>query len=275
MNHLLKIIFGIKLLVLFNIAICYSQSNTDDLTTQTSFEDKIIIGEEYTYIVKYAFLNLGEVKTKVFAKEILDGKTIYKAMAYIDSYEGLPIVDIHQTYESWFDSTLYPVYFQTVFFEDTDTSYTKYFFEEENRIQVIKGKLHCKETLLDTTVEVDGRFYDGLSLLYSTRYNFNQLDSIALQCYVSEDTSTTVINYYQDKEEISIESVKHTIGCRRLDGESSFTGVYGLTGYFEGWFSDDEQRVPISADLQVLIGNVKVELIDWNNEQWQPPVYNH
>ena len=134
MNHLLKIIFGIKIIVLFNIAICYSQSNTADSTTQTSFEDKIIIGEEYTYIVKYAFLNLGEVKTKVIAKEKLGGKTIYKAIAHIDSYEGLPIVNLHQTYESWFDSTLHPVYFQTLLFEELDTSYTKYFFKEENQI---------------------------------------------------------------------------------------------------------------------------------------------
>jgi hypothetical protein len=272
MNYLLKIIFGINVIVLFNLNFCYSQNNTDS-TTQTSFDHKFIVGEEYTYLVKYAFLNLGEVKTKVFAKEKLDGKTIYKAIAFIDSYEGLPIVNLHQTYESWFDSTLHPVYFQTLLFEETDTSYTKYFFKEENRIHVIKGKLSNSEPSLDTTVIVNGKFYDGLSLLYSARYNFDELDSIALQCYVSEDTSTTIINYYQDKEEISIEAIGQTIGCRRLDGESSFTGVYGLTGYFEGWFSDDEQRVPISANLQVLIGNVKVELIDWKNEQWQPPVY--
>ncbi|UCH65057.1 MAG: DUF3108 domain-containing protein [Ignavibacterium sp.] len=269
---MLKIIFGIKIIVLFNLAYCYSQNSTDS-TTRTSFEHKIIVGEEYTYIVKYAFLNLGEVKTKVFAKERLDGKTIYKAMAYIDSYEGLPIVDLHQTYESWFDSTLHPVYFQTLAFEETDTSYTNYFFYEDSIIHVIKGTLNNSQPVLDTTVTVNGKFYDGLSLLYSARYNFDKLDSIDLQCYVSEDTSSTAINYYHDSEEISIEAVGHPIGCRRLDGESSFTGVYGLTGYFEGWFSDDEQRVPITADLQVMIGNVKVELIEWNNDQWQPPVY--
>ena len=272
MNHLLKIIFGIKILVLFNFSFCFSQYNSES-NTRASFDNKIIVGEEYTYLVKYAFLNLGEVKTKVMAKEKLGGKTIYKAIAHIDSYEGLPIVDLHQTYESWFDSTLHPVYFQTLIFEESDTSYTKYFFKENNKIHVIKGKLGCSDTILDTTIEVTGRFYDGLSLLYSARFNFDQLDSIALKCYVSEDTSTTVIKYYHEKEEISIESVKYKIGCRRLDGETGFTGVYGLTGYFEGWFSDDEQRVPISADLQVLIGNVKVELIDWNNKQWQPPVY--
>jgi len=272
MIYLLKIFFGIKIIVLLNLPICYSQ-NKDVINNQSSFDNKIHVGEEYTYLVRYAFMNLGEVRTKVFAKEIIGGKTIYKAVAYIDSYRGLPIVDLHQTYESWFDSTLHPIYFQSLLFGETDTSYTKYFFEEENQIHVVKGKLNSKETCLDTTIIVNGKFYDGLTLLYIARFNFDLLDSISLQCYISEDTSTTVINYYRQKEEISIEAVEYNIGCLRLDGESSFSGVFGLTGYFEGWFSDDEHRVPLSAELQVLIGNVTVELIDWKNEKWQPPVY--
>ncbi len=272
MNYSLKIFFGIKIIFLLNLSICYSQIN-NITNNQTSFENKIEVGEEYIYVVKYAFINLGEIRTKVFAKEIIGGKTIYKAVAYIDSYEGLPIVDLHQTYESWFDSTLHPVYFQSLLFEETDTSYTKYFFEEDNQIRVVKGRLNSNETCLDTTVIVNGKFYDGLTLLYIARFNFDLLNSFAARCFISEDTSTTVINYYNEKEEISIEAVGYNIGCLRLDGESSFSGVFGLTGYFEGWFSDDEYRVPISADLQVLIGNVTVELIDWKNKKWQPPVY--
>ena len=144
-------------------------------------------------------MNLGEVKTKIFARENLNGKTIYKAIANIDSYEGLPIVTLHQTFESWFDSTLHPIYFQTLLFNETDTSYTKYFFEKENQVQVIKGKLGNTESLLDTTVVVSGRFYDGLTLLYAARYNFDILDSTTLKCYVAEDTSKTLINYYHKK----------------------------------------------------------------------------
>ena len=272
MIYLLKIFFCINIIALINLQYCYSQNN-DVTNIQTSFDHKIKVGEEYTYLVKYAFMNLGEVKTKIFARENLNGKTIYKAIANIDSYEGLPIVTLHQTFESWFDSTLHPVYFQTLLFDETDTSYTKYFFEKDNQIHVIKGILGNTESLLDTTVEVSGQFYDGLTLLYAARFNFDLLDSIALQCYVAEDTSTSLINYYHKKERISIEAVDYEISCLRLDGESNFTGVFGLTGYFEGWFSDDKQRVPLSADLQVMIGNITVELIDWKNEEWQPPVY--
>ena len=272
MIYLLKIFFVIKLIVLINFPYCYSQNNTV-AQTQTSFDHKIEVGEEYTYLVKYAFLNLGEVRTKIFAKEQLDGKTISKAIAYLDSYEGLPLVDLHQTFESWFDSTLHPILFQSFLFEETDTTYTKYLFEEENQIHVIKGSLNSNETSLDTTVKVNGKFFDGLTLLYVARYNFDLLNSISLQCFIAEDTSTTIVNYYSDKEEISIEAVGYNIGSLRLDGDSGFTGVFGLTGYFEGWFSDDEHRVPLSADLQVMIGNVTVELIEWKNEEWQPPVY--
>ena len=274
MIFLLKIFYGILLLVLINFQNSYSQSDTVK-NVQPSFDQKIEVGEEYTYLVKYAFLNLGEVKTKIFAKEKLHGKTIYKAIAYIDSYKGLPLVDLHQTFESWFDSKLHPVFFQSYLFGDTDTTYTKYFFEDENRIHVIKGNLSGSETSLDTTIKVDGIFYDGLTLLYAARYNFDSLNSITLPCFIAEDTSTTFVNYYPEEEEISIDVVGYNIGSIKLDGEATFAGVFGLTGYFEGWFSDDEHRVPLSANLQVMIGNVTLELIDWKNKKWQPPVYRN
>ena len=274
MIFLLKIFYGILLLVLINFQNSYSQSDTVK-NVQPSFDQKIEVGEEYTYLVKYAFLNLGEVKTKIFAKEKLHGKTIYKAIAYIDSYEGLPLVDLHQTFESWFDSKLHPVFFQSYLFGDTDTTYTKYFFEDKNQIHVIKGNLSGSETSLDTTIKLDGIFYDGLTLLYAARYNFDSLNSITLPCFIAEDTSTTFVNYYPEEEEISIDVVGYNIGSIKLDGEATFAGVFGLTGYFEGWFSDDEHRVPLSANLQVMIGNVTLELIDWKNKKWQPPVYRN
>jgi hypothetical protein len=50
-----------------------------------------------------------------------------------------------------------------------------------------------------------------------------------------------------------------------------FSGIYGLTGPFEGWFSNDDARVPIRANMEVMLGSVKVELIGWNRGGWNPP----
>ena len=48
--------------------------------------------------------------------------------------------------------------------------------------------------------------------------------------------------------------------------------IFGLTGVFEGWFSDDAASVPISAKMHVLIGSVRIELLRWKRSNWTPPL---
>jgi N-acetylglucosamine kinase-like BadF-type ATPase len=54
-------------------------------------------------------------------------------------------------------------------------------------------------------------------------------------------------------------------------GNSNWTGIYGLTGAFEGWFSDDDARVPIRAKMRVYVGNVLIELVRWEAEWLDAP----
>ena len=72
---------------------------------------------------------------------------------------------------------------------------------------------------------------------------------------------------------MDIDAVDYDIACVRLDGETEFRGIFGLTGYFEGWFSDDESAVPIVAKMQVIIGSIKLELKQWKKKGWMPPKY--
>jgi hypothetical protein len=57
----------------------------------------------------------------------------------------------------------------------------------------------------------------------------------------------------------------------KFDGKLDFTGIFGLSGEFEGWFSNDEARVPILAKMKVLIGSVTIELMSWKRKGWAPP----
>jgi hypothetical protein len=72
-------------------------------------------------------------------------------------------------------------------------------------------------------------------------------------------------------ESVLIDAVDYEIDCRRLDGKTDFVSVYGLTGDFEGWFSNDEARVPILAKMKVILGSVTIELMAWNRTGWKPP----
>ena len=54
-------------------------------------------------------------------------------------------------------------------------------------------------------------------------------------------------------------------------GTADFTGIYGMSGDFEGWFSNDEARIPILAKMKVIIGSVTIELTRWTRTGWSPP----
>jgi hypothetical protein len=83
--------------------------------------------------------------------------------------------------------------------------------------------------------------------------------------------ATTSIRFGVERDEVDIDAVKHDIRVMKLEGETGFTGIFGLTGGFEGWFSDDEASVPIVAKMHVLIGSVRIELIKWKRAGWKPP----
>jgi len=206
----------------------FTYTQIDSITQKNiSLDNKLHLGDEFTYIVKYAFLHLGELRTKVYAKDTIDEKIIYKSITYIDSYEGLPFVDL--------------------------------------LVHILKGKLHEQKASLDTVIHLGSSYHDGLSILYFARFNTNRNESLVVPCFVNEDTASTIINYYFDQENVSIDA--------KIDGETMFTGIFGLTGYFEGWFSNDEYQVPVAAELEVVIGHISIELMDWKRDKWQPPEY--
>ncbi len=61
--------------------------------------------------------------------------------------------------------------------------------------------------------------------------------------------------------------------CVRVAGVADFVGVFGLTGEFAGWFSDDEFRVPLKAKFNVTIGSITMELSSFKKRGWKAPAF--
>ena len=58
--------------------------------------------------------------------------TLYSAIAYINSYEGIPFVDLHQIYETKFDTKQISHYFKGSVLAE-DTTYTEYHFNKKQK----------------------------------------------------------------------------------------------------------------------------------------------
>ncbi len=82
---------------------------------------------------------------------------------------------------------------------------------------------------------------------------------------------TTEIHFQNTYEKKEVDAVNYPVGVVYFDGRADFTGIFGLTGGFEGWFSNDDARIPITAKLKVILGSVRVELTKWKRNAWTPP----
>lgn len=232
------------------------------------------IGEDITYVVRYYLLKLGEIRLKVLSKKEVNGEYIYNTIAYIDSYSGIPFVDLHQIYESRINSSLYSNYFKGTIKKPEYTTYTEYTFDyKKSSVRVRKGKVSPFEQWTDSVGTAEKMYHDGLSIFYYARANLGIKKTEYVPCFVAEKKVYTKINYYTEPDKMDIEAIDYDIKCYRLDGETDFVSVFGLTGYFEGWFSYDKHTVPIVAKLNVIIGKVTVELIKWKKKGWNPPKY--
>jgi hypothetical protein len=265
----------ILILLAATVVINIRPEEKDEFYKYGFFSDKKLqVGEELTYVVKYSVLKLGEVKILIKDKKTINGKTFYITYAYIDSYSGIPFVNLHQIYKSYLDTNIYSDYFKALIRTDDYTAYTEYDFNyNKSVIHVKKGKVNPPEVWTDSTTSADKKYQDGLTIFYYARLNTGQNKKEKIPCFVTEDKVYTKINFYDQVEGISIDAVDYDIACVRIDGETDFISVFGLTGYFEGWFTDDDAAVPVLAKMNVIIGNITVELMSWKRKGWKPPEY--
>jgi len=239
-----------------------------------SHDSFIQVGEELSYKVKYWFIGLGEIRVRVTDVVQKDGEKLYRAEAYIDSYSGNPLVNLHHYYQTEFDTALNSRYFYGRWLEDDVWKYVKYFFEYHRNVVLIEKGTENPHVLegYDTT-EINRRFQDGLSLLFFARGYVSSSQKMVIPTFINEEKKRTFFDFTNKATDEEIDSVSYPIDVVEFSGAADWVGIFGLTGSFRGWFSNDAARIPIVARMKVIIGNVKVTLESWRRVGWSPPEY--
>lgn len=230
------------------------------------------VGEEITYSVSYLGIQLGTVKVITEGKETINGKTVVKTKGFIDTRAGIPFVDIHAVYESWIDkSGAYSHQFVgTLNSGSNDSKYTKYMFDYDKKTTYMQ-EWKNKKQVLNTSIDASRKWNEGLSIFYLARHYVDSKKNYKVPTIIEGDTVKTTINFDGRIENVEIDAVKYPVRTKYLNGSADWTGVYGLSGKFEGWFSDDEAKIPIRAKMKVYVGSVDIELVSWKRGSWTPP----
>ncbi len=270
--HKIKIISGLIILYLVCSSYLFSlgYDNKNRPVDRKPFEPEV--GEELVYKVSYAFFSLGEIHLRVLDKVVSDDKISYKTIAYIDSYKGIPFVDLHETYESTLNRNIFSNWFQSQSRKNSEIRYVTYNFDYPNKKVYFEfGSSRGNVVTSKDTAKIDTFAQDGLSLFYFARQNLFKGETVRIPTVVNEKVVNTTINFLNKTESVEIDAANYPIDVVEFDGTADFEGIFGFTGKFEGWFSNDNERVPILAKMKVLIGKVRIELIKWTKTNWKPP----
>jgi hypothetical protein len=230
-------------------------------------------GEELQYNVSYSVFDIGLVKMTIIDSSYRNGVKVFKGKAYLDSYSGLPFVDLHQVFYSEMDEEAFSQFFITHnTSKPAKMDYVKYTYEySKNKFNYEFGTDPGGVVTKTGESTISERNLDGLSLFYYARLNYLQTKKFSVPVMVNEKSYKTHFNFMNKLGEQEIDAVKYPVETVEFDGTSDFTGVFGLTGYFRGFFSNDEAGIPIVAKMKVILGSVHIELIKWTRPGWTPP----
>ncbi|MEK6649338.1 MAG: DUF3108 domain-containing protein [Bacteroidota bacterium] len=236
----------------------------------------LALGEELEYRVSYSFFTIGTIRLKVTDRTESAGRVMYRAEIFMDSNPSLSwLADVHIRFYGSMDSEAFSYNWVS---DDSSASGVEFrtmeFDYPKGRMYYARGRRPPGGTNTITardTLAIRDRSQDGMSLLFFAREHAHDVRPWRIPTFVDNREAITQIKYLGRRESVEIDAVPYPVHTIYFDGTANFVGVFGLTGGFEGWFSNDEARIPIIGRMKVILGSVKVELTKWKRGAWSPP----
>jgi hypothetical protein len=279
----LRVLSGsaIALLIVSQSIFCFSKQNQDSSvnpveSTIPPIKSMLQVGEELEYSVHYSFFNIGKIIFRVTDKEERNGRTVFHASAFMDSNPSLNwLLELHVRFYSEIDQDAFSYGWVSEDSTSKKVTYRKMSFDyKKNKMYFEWGeKLPSGERKQNGTasVAITQECQDGLSLFYYAREHALEKRQKSIPTFIDTNEVTTKINLGVENLDEEIDAVDYPIDVIKLDGRAEFVGVFGLTGAFEGVFSNDLAGIPITARMKVVVGSVRVELRKWKRGDWIPP----
>ncbi len=276
--------FSVIAALLFVLRSVYAISLFEGLTKEMQASGWVSAGvdslmqpnEELTYEASYLFVKFGTVKLQIVGKTNYDNTPAYRVRAYIDSYSGIPFVNLHAVYEAVADAKTFFCLLSTNSQKEGDSwVFTSYRFDFAKKMIFIEqwkeGKL-----LKQFSIPLGKGYTDGLSFFYYLRaavQNANGKETnLSVPIIVADSTrSSVVLTINEEREPCKVTAYNFPIDSYRMSGYINFKGFFGVTGDFVGWISTDSAAVPLKADVKVILGSIVVKLKEVKRNNWIPP----
>ncbi|KAA3609696.1 MAG: DUF3108 domain-containing protein [Calditrichaeota bacterium] len=219
------------------------------------------IGEELSYKVSWGFIPVGTLNLSILDTMQIDVQKTYHVRLNIDSNPWLFFVNMHSTFDGYLLNNTFPR--RLVVQEEIDGMNYKSRYDFDYTNNIINSHYESIEDTsvnIDTGKVMDKKYQDGMSIIYYARANCHKNNQEQLNLFYEAKEGLLDINFTGQVDSIETDFSETKIPAFYLNGEAHFKAIAGFTGKYEGWFSNDKQRIPLAARMEVFLGSVYLEL---------------
>jgi hypothetical protein len=212
-------------------------------------------GEVLTYKLRYGFITAAEGTLKVQNSDLkFDGKPTYKLTVDASTSGTFDIFyKIRDHYDSYIDKTdLLPYFYQENIREASYRRQDKARFTQDNKKVVSNRGTFTAPT--NQTFDLVSAYYFARSLDVG---KMKVGDKFKLNYFLQDEISALEIEY------IGKETVKSKLGnirCLKFSPSIKPGRIFKKDSRLYLWVTDDNNRVPVKAQVEILVGAVTMEL---------------
>ncbi|RZK48235.1 MAG: DUF3108 domain-containing protein [Pedobacter sp.] len=242
-----------KLIVLFILAITSFSSFSQELPIkkEPAFQE----GEVLKYKLKYGFITAAEATIKVMASDLkFDNKPTYKLTVDAQTSGTFDVFyKVRDHYDSYIDQKdLTPYFYQENIREASYRRTDKArFYQEGKKVVANKGTFTTPTT---QTFDLVSAYYFSRSLDIS---KLKIGDEFKLNYFLGDEISQLEIAY------VGKETIKTKLGnirCLKFSPSIKPGRIFKKDSKLYLWITDDGNRVPVKAEVEILVGSVTLEI---------------
>jgi hypothetical protein len=213
------------------------------------------VGEKLQYRLRYGFITAAEASIRVEeSTTIFDNKPVYHLIAEGRTAGTFNVFyKVRNRYDSYVDQVTMSPYLYTENIREANyrRSDKARFYQDEKKVVSNKG-----------TFKGSGQTFDVVSAYYFAR-NLNILklkegDKFSMDYFLDDGISKMEIQY------IGKEVVKTSLGsirCIKFSPSIQPGRIFRKNSKLYLWITDDANRIPVKAHVEILVGSVTLELI--------------
>ena len=233
-------------------------SSTYAQELQSVKEPVFKVGEVLNYKLRYGFITAAEATIRVQNSDVkFENKPIYHLIAEGSTAGSFNVFyKVRNRYDSYIDQKDLSPYLYTENIREANyrRSDKARFYQDQKKIVSNKG-----------TFKGDGQTFDIISAYYFARSldmsKLSQGAKFSLDYFLYDGVTKLEVQY------IGKERVKTSLGyfnCLKFSPDIQPGRIFKKDSKLYLWITDDGNRIPVKAQVEILVGSVTLELISAN-----------